>query len=113
MHDVHDSWHFINASSTWFRNWEGEGRERGGGVSGGYFLSFFSSSLNPWFDLRSHTLYELGNKRNVPQHTSPPPFFPSGPPGVSRNKTSIFQHSPAGTEQRKNRKKNSENPFFS
>jgi len=72
MHDVHDSWHFINASSTWFRNWEGKGRERGGGVSGGYFLSFFSSSLNPWFDLRSHTLYELGNKRNVPQHTSPP-----------------------------------------
>ena len=31
MHDVHDSWHFINASSTWFRNWEGKGRERGGG----------------------------------------------------------------------------------
>jgi len=108
MHDVHDSRHFINASSTWSGTGR-EGKGKGGCVVGTFFPFF--PSLNPWFDLRSHTLCELVNKRNVPH--PPPTFFPSGPPGVSRYGTkhqSFNTYLPVSSNERMG--KNSGNPPF-
>ena len=118
MHDVHDSWHFINASSTWSGTGKGrEGKGKGGGVEWWWVFSFlfFPSSSNPWFDLRSHTLYELGNKRNLPHHPPPhPPGLPERANGgfQEQNLQSFIQHPPPCTEQRRNRKKNWGSIFF-